>query len=33
VQHNVGFMGNSAMTTFSVPIEAVDYAVKRSGLG
>src|SRR5580693_6665823 len=26
----VGYMGNSAMSTFSVPQEAVDYAVKRS---
>ena len=30
---DVGFMGNSAMTTFTVPQEAVDYALKRSGLG
>jgi hypothetical protein len=30
---DVGFMGNSAMTTFTVPKEAVDYALKRSGLG
>ncbi len=28
----VGYIGNSAMSTFSVPQEAVDYAVKRSGL-
>jgi gluconate 2-dehydrogenase gamma chain len=26
----VGYMGNSAMSTFSVPQEAVDYALKRS---
>src|SRR6185312_2535610 len=26
----VGFVGNSAMTKFSVPQEAVDYAMKRS---
>lgn len=30
---DVGYMGNSAMATFSVPKEAVDYALKRSGLG
>jgi hypothetical protein len=30
---DVGFMGNSAMATFTVPQEAVDYALKRSGLG
>jgi len=30
---DVGFMGNNAMTTFTVPKEAVDYALKRSGLG
>jgi hypothetical protein len=29
---DVGFMGNSAMSAFSVPQEAVDYALKRSGL-
>jgi gluconate 2-dehydrogenase gamma chain len=29
----LGFMGNGAMTTFSVPKEAVEYALKRSGLG
>ena len=29
----LGFMGNGAMTEFSVPKEAVDYALKRSGLG
>jgi gluconate 2-dehydrogenase gamma chain len=26
----VGYMGNSAMTTFHVPAEAIDYAIKRS---
>jgi gluconate 2-dehydrogenase gamma chain len=29
----LGFMGNGAMTEFSVPKEAVEYALKRSGLG
>jgi hypothetical protein len=29
----VGFMGNGAMAEFSVPKEAVEYALKRSGLG
>jgi gluconate 2-dehydrogenase gamma chain len=29
---DLGFMGNSALTHFSVPAEAVEYAVKRSGL-
>jgi len=28
----VGFMGNGAMSEFSVPKEAVEYALKRSGL-
>jgi gluconate 2-dehydrogenase gamma chain len=28
----VGYMGNTAMSSFSVPQEAIDYAVKRSGL-
>jgi gluconate 2-dehydrogenase gamma chain len=28
----VGYMGNTAMSTFSVPQGAIDYAVKRSGL-
>jgi gluconate 2-dehydrogenase gamma chain len=28
----VGYMGNTGMATFSVPQEAIDYAVKRSGL-
>ena len=28
----VGYMGNTGMSTFSVPQEAIDYAVKRSGL-
>jgi hypothetical protein len=30
---DVGFMGNSGMAEFTVPKEAVDYALKRSGLG
>jgi gluconate 2-dehydrogenase gamma chain len=29
----VGYMGNSGMAQFSVPNEALDYALKRSGLG
>jgi hypothetical protein len=29
---DLGFMGNSAMSQFSVPAEAVEYALKRSGL-
>jgi hypothetical protein len=29
----VGYMGNTGMAQFSVPKEAVDYALKRSGLG
>jgi gluconate 2-dehydrogenase gamma chain len=29
----VGFMGNGAVSSFSVPKEALDYAMKRSGLG
>ncbi len=29
----VGYMGNGAMSQFSVPKEALDYAMKRSGLG
>jgi hypothetical protein len=29
----LGFMGNGAMSEFSVPKEAVEYALKRSGLG
>jgi gluconate 2-dehydrogenase gamma chain len=28
----VGYMGNTAMSAFSVPQEAVDYVMKRSGL-
>ncbi len=28
----VGYMGNAAMSQFSVPQEALDYAMKRSGL-
>jgi len=30
---DLGYMGNSAMSTFSVPKEAVDYVMKRSPLG
>ena len=30
---DLGFMGNSAMSEFSVPAAAIEYAVKRSGLG
>ncbi len=30
---DLGYMGNSAMTHFSVPQEAIDYAVKRSPFG
>lgn len=30
---DLGFMGNSAMSEFHVPAEAIAYAVKRSGLG
>ncbi len=30
---DLGYMGNSAMSEFSVPKEALDYALKRSGLG
>jgi gluconate 2-dehydrogenase gamma chain len=29
----LGYMGNKGMTEFKVPQEAVEYAVKRSGLG
>ncbi|MGH9721548.1 MAG: gluconate 2-dehydrogenase subunit 3 family protein [Bryobacteraceae bacterium] len=29
---DLGYQGNSAMSQFSVPAEAIDYAVKRSGL-
>ena len=29
----VGYMGNTAMSHFSVPQEAVDYVMKRSPLG
>lgn len=29
---DLGFMGNGAMSHFSVPAEAIEYAVKRSGL-
>lgn len=29
---DLGYMGNSAMSEFHVPAEAIDYAVKRSGL-
>jgi hypothetical protein len=30
---DVGFMGNKGMAQFDVPAEAVEYALKRSGLG
>lgn len=30
---DVGYMGNTAVSSFSVPKEALDYAMKRSGLG
>jgi len=30
---DLGYMGNSAMSTFKVPQEAVDYVMKRSPLG
>jgi hypothetical protein len=30
---DVGYMGNKGMTTFQVPAAAIDYALKRSGLG
>jgi len=29
---DLGYMGNGAMSEFSVPVEAIQYAVKRSGL-
>jgi gluconate 2-dehydrogenase subunit 3-like protein len=29
---DIGYMGNGAMSSFSVPVAAIDYAVKRSGL-
>jgi gluconate 2-dehydrogenase gamma chain len=29
----LGYMGNGAMSSFSVPKEALEYALKRSGLG
>jgi hypothetical protein len=29
---DLGFMGNGAMSEFSVPKEAVEYALRRSGL-
>ena len=29
----VGYMGNGALSQLSVPQEALDYAMKRSGLG
>ena len=28
----LGYMGNRAMSQFSVPVEAVEYALKRSPL-
>lgn len=30
---DIGFKGNKGMTVFQVPASAIDYAVKRSGLG
>lgn len=30
---DLGYMGNSAMSEFHVPVEAIEYALKRSGLG
>ena len=30
---DVGYMGNTGMAEFHVPQEAIDYALKRSGLG
>ena len=30
---DLGYLGNKGMTTFQVPVAAIDYAVKRSGLG
>jgi len=29
---DLGFMGNKGMAKFQVPVEAIDYALKRSGL-
>lgn len=29
---DLGFMGNKGMAKFEVPVEAIDYALKRSGL-
>ena len=29
---DIGFMGNKGMAKFEVPVEAIDYALKRSGL-
>lgn len=29
---DLGYMGNGAMSEFSAPVEAIQYAVKRSGL-
>jgi gluconate 2-dehydrogenase gamma chain len=29
----VGYMGNKAVSKFEIPVEAIEYAVKRSGLG
>ena len=29
---DLGYMGNGAMSHFSVPDEAMEYALKRSGL-
>ena len=30
---DLGYLGNRGMSTFSVPADAVEYALKRSGLG
>lgn len=30
---DIGYVGNKGMSTFQVPAEAIQYAVKRSGLG
>jgi hypothetical protein len=30
---DIGYMGNTVVGTFSVPQEAVDYALKRSPFG
>jgi len=30
---DIGYLGNKGMTKFQVPVAAIEYAVKRSGLG